>query len=264
MTDELTVRGLITGHIAHIPVLHGIDFAVRAGEVIGIMGRNGAGKSSLTAAIIGVLRVWSGQVILNGWDCTQAPSTERVRRGLVAVPENRRLFGELTVLENLRVAAFGAKKEFTVARREEIEAEFPVLVSKANTKCSVLSGGEQQMVALARARVMEPKFLLLDEPSLGLSPAMTSELAKAIRRFSTSGVGVVLIEQNMALVEKVCDRVRLLDNGRFVRDVNISDISGREEIVTTYLGTNISVIQESASELAPRIDDDAPRIAAEK
>lgn len=235
-TEKLEVRGLTTGHIANIPVLHQIDLDLVSGQVLGVMGRNGAGKSTLAAALVGVLRTWSGSVRMLDWDCTRAASTLRVRRGLVAVPENRRLFGQLTVLENLRVAAFGSHQEFTPAIREAIEAEFPIVARKGRAKASALSGGEQQMVALARARVMKPRFLLLDEPSLGLAPAIVSELAEVIGRFASSGVGVMLIEQNLGLIEKVCSTVRLLDEGRFVRDIPITELGGREAVLAAYLG----------------------------
>lgn len=236
VTDELVVQGVTTGHIANIPVLHEVDLRVRAGEVVGLMGRNGAGKSTLAAAIAGVIRTWSGTVTAGGWDCTRATSRQRVSRGLVAVPENRRLFGQLTVIENLRTAGYGAKRKLTQKVRDEIEAEFPIVARKADARCSVLSGGEQQMVALARARLMEPRFVVLDEPSLGLSPAVTSQLAEVIRRFAESGVGVLLIEQNITLIEKVCKSIKLLDQGRIQRDLSVDDLATRESVIAAYLG----------------------------
>lgn len=259
MSNGLSILGLTTGHIANIAVLHDIDLQVSEGEVLGLMGRNGAGKSTLAAAIAGILPCWAGRLKLNGWDCTRAAPRERILRGLVAVPENRRLFGQLTVLENLRVAAFGAKREFTAALREEIEAQFPIVGRKAKTRCSVLSGGEQQMVALARARVMAPKFLVLDEPSLGLAPAVTSQLAEVIRRFAKDGVGVILIEQNVALVEKVCDVVKLLDEGHFVGEVATQELSGREDIAAAYLGVPVSLVTAGQEGAAP-VPDGPPII----
>lgn len=240
MSDELVVEGLTTGYVGGIPVLHDVDLTIVSGQVLGIMGRNGAGKSTLAATIAGMVRPWSGRIVCKGWDCTRAAPRARVDRGVVTVPEGRKLFEQLTVLENLRVAAFGARKPFALSLREEIEAEFPVVARKGRTRCRVLSGGEQQMVALARARVMAPEFLVLDEPSLGLSPAVTVQLAGVIGRFTDAGVGVALIEQNVALVEKVCDTVRLLDEGRFVRDIPATELVGRESILAAYLGAPAS------------------------
>lgn len=236
MTDELVVSGVTTGHIANIPVLHDVDLSVKAGEVVGLMGRNGAGKSTLAAAIAGVIRTWSGTVTAAGWECTSATPRQRISRGLVAVPENRRLFGQLTVVENLRAAAYGAGCKLTQKVRDEIEAEFPTVIRKAGERCSVLSGGEQQMVALARARLMKPRFVVLDEPSLGLSPAVTAQLAEVVRGFAASGVGVLLIEQNITLIEKVCRSIKLLDQGRIQRDMDVDDLATRESVVTAYLG----------------------------
>lgn len=248
MTDELVVRGMTTGHIANIPVLHDVDLTVSAGEVVGLMGRNGAGKSTLAAAVAGVIRTWSGTVTAAGWDCTRATPRQRIAHGLVAVPENRRLFGQLTVIENLRAAAYGARCKLTPKLRAEIEAEFPIVERKAGERCSVLSGGEQQMVALARARLMKPSFVILDEPSLGLSPAVTAQLAEVIRGFAASGVGVLLIEQNITLIERVCKSIKLLDQGRIQRDMNVDDLETRESVIAAYLG--ILTTEQSADELS--------------
>lgn len=236
MPDELVLRGVTTGHIANIPVVHSVDLCVPAGEVVGLMGRNGAGKSTLAAAIAGVIRTWSGTITAGGWDCTSATSRQRVGHGVVPVPENRRLFGQLTVIENLRAAAYGAHCKLTQKVLKEIEAEFPIIGRKADERCSVLSGGEQQMVALARARLMKPSFVVLDEPSLGLSPAVTSQLAETIRGFAASGVGVLLIEQNITLIEKVCKSIKLLDQGRIQRDMSVDDLETRESVIAAYLG----------------------------
>ncbi len=248
MINYLAVRGLTTGYVRNMPVLRGIDLDVGPGEVVGLMGRNGAGKTTFAASLAGVLRTWSGSIEFNGWLCTEAPPSERVRHGLVTVPENRRLFRRMTVIENLRVAAFGAGKSLSQDQLDSISDQFPIVARKAKVHCGMLSGGEQQMVALARAKVVDPSFLLLDEPSLGLSPAVTNELAHMIASFASSGVGVILIEQNVSLVEKVCQRVHLLDGGRLVRTLTVEELSGREAIVAAYLGAPVSPGKSSASE----------------
>lgn len=236
MSDALQIRGLVTGHITGIPVVHGIDLDIPSGKVTGLIGRNGAGKSTVAAAVAGVLRTWSGSVSLDGWDCTGESARARVRHGLVTVPENRQLFGQMTVIENLRVAAYCARTALTPELRQEIETRYPVITRKAEVRAGALSGGEQQMVALARAQVARPRFLVLDEPSLGLSPAITRQLGETIASFADDGVGVLLIEQNVSLIERLCDQVKLLDEGRVRREMQATELAARDDIAAVYLG----------------------------
>ena len=194
-------------------ILHGVDLTIPPAQVTAVLGRNGVGKTTTVRAIMGLVpprggRVWLGDDDIAGW-----PPHRIARAGVAYVPEGRLIFPDLTVVENIRVAERRPAKEWPVDRLFEL---FPALRERAGNKGALLSGGEQQMLALARALVSDPKVLLLDEPSQGLAPLVVRELARVIRRLCEGGVTILLIEQNMKLAEEIADRIAIMVKGRIV------------------------------------------------
>lgn len=211
-----------------VDVLRGLDLAVEEAELVAVLGPNGSGKSTTLKAVAGIAPVRGGAVIYDGDDLTRLPVGERVRRGITLVPQGRRLFGGMTVDENLRLGAF-MKRHDPEAVEESVERWcefFPVLGARRSARASELSGGEQQMVAVARGLMAQPRMLLLDEPSLGIAPLLANELAAMLPRLRDEfGLTIVLVEQNVSLALSVADRVAILKNGR----VAIEDVPSRFE-----------------------------------
>lgn len=198
-------------HYGASHVLQGVDLDVPGGQVVAVLGRNGVGKTTTVRAIIGLLTPSGGRVRLDGAEIGGWPAHRIARAGVAYVPEGRLIFPDLTVLENIRVG------ERRPARRwplERLFTLFPALRERAGNKGGQLSGGEQQMLAIARALVTDPKVLLLDEPSQGLAPLVVQELAAVIRRLRDDGVALLLIEQNLKLAEAVADEIRIMVKGR--------------------------------------------------
>ena len=206
----------VTAGYGPVTVLRGVDFTARAGEVTCVMGRNGAGKSTLMKAIMGIVPVSSGRISLAGVDIHGLPAHQVPRHGLAWVPQGRRLFGPLTVAENLEVGGLlrGNRREI----RDHVLGLFPRLRERLHQPAATLSGGEQQMLAIARALCLEPRVLLLDEPTEGLQPSMITLIRDAVMRLRAEGVAVVLVEQRVDAVLKMADRVAFMAHGR-VEDV---------------------------------------------
>jgi branched-chain amino acid transport system ATP-binding protein len=220
------------------PALWGVSFSLRARELLCVVGPNGAGKTTLINALAGVLRSRGGRIVLEGRDITALPPHRFCEAGLAIVPEGRRLFGSMSVLENLEIgsllAAAKAKRSESI---EQVLALFPALKPKLAQAAGELSGGQQQMVAIGRALMARPRILLLDEPSLGLSPLVVQEMFGAIRRVNEEAcTAVLLVEQNVATALRVAHRAYVLEEGRMVAEGTPDELMSRDEIRRAYLG----------------------------
>ena len=231
---RLEVQALETGY-GKAQVLFGVDLEVEAGELVALLGANGAGKTTLLRALSGLLRPWKGSVLLGGKDLRGLSPARRARLGLGHVPEGRQLFPLMTVEENLRLgAAFlapGREKE----GYEWVYALFPQLAERRRQLAGTLSGGEQQMLAIGRALMGFPRILLVDEPSLGLSPRLAEEVLLALKEVARGGVGVLLVEQNVALSLEVAERGYVLEHGRVVLEGPAQALAQDPRVREAYL-----------------------------
>jgi len=215
-----------------------VSLRIDAGELVVVVGPNGAGKSTLINAMAGVHPVASGRLAVDGQDITREPPHRFCDRGIAIVPEGRRLFVNLTVRENLELGSYRA--EARRARGDSLKrvcALFPMLGERMDAPAGALSGGQQQMVAIGRALMARPRFLLLDEPSLGLSPMIVQDMFRAIREVNAEGVAVLLVEQNIAAALDLARRAYVLDEGRIAAEGEPANLMSRPEIQKAYLGT---------------------------
>ena len=232
----LEVRDL---HVAYgaAPALWGVSLHVAQGELLCVVGPNGAGKTTLINAIAGILRARSGTITMAGTALQTLPPHRYCGAGIAVVPEGRRLFTKMTVLENLELGSYlAAAKAHRRESLEQVLALFPMLKEKLPSPAGELSGGQQQMVAIARALMARPRLLLLDEPSLGLSPLIVEDMFGAIRRINAEGMSVLLVEQNVAMAMQVSTRAYVLEEGRMVAEGTPDDLLARPEIQRAYLG----------------------------
>ena len=219
------------------PALWGVSFELRARELLCIVGPNGAGKTTLINTLAGVLRARSGRIELEGRDITALPPHRFCDAGIALVPEGRRLFASMSVLENLELGSLlPAAKAKRAQSLESVLVLFPALKAKLEQAAGELSGGQQQMVAIGRALMACPRLLLLDEPSLGLSPLIVNEMFNAIRRVNAEGTAVLLVEQNVSMALRVADRAYVLEEGRMVAEGTPDELMKRDEIRRAYLG----------------------------
>jgi branched-chain amino acid transport system ATP-binding protein len=212
-------------------VLHAVSFTLRPGRLLALLGRNGAGKTTCINAIIGFLPPRAGEILLEGAQIGRLAPEAIARRGVGLVPQGRRVFASLTVEENLRVAARGTGR--TIA---DAYAAFPRLAERRAQAAGSLSGGEQQMLAIARALVSNPRVLLLDEPSEGLAPKIVHEVGETLLRLKSEGFSILLVEQNTALALRVADDAAILNTGRIVFDGTAEELRGRPEVLQQNLG----------------------------
>jgi len=220
----------LNAHYGASHVLQGVDLELPDGTIAAVLGRNGVGKTTTVRAIMGLVPPTSGRVLLDGDDIAGSPPHRVARAGVAYVPEGRLIFPDLTVIENIRVAERRPAKTWPLLRLFEL---FPALLERARNKGSQLSGGEQQMLAIARALVSDPKVLLLDEPSQGLASLVVRELAQVIRGLCATGVTILLIEQNMKLAEEIADRLAIMVKGRIVYSASPAVFRTEEESVRT-------------------------------
>ncbi len=232
----LQATDLVAGYLPGINILDGCNLEVRPGELIGIIGPNGAGKSTLLKALFGLVPVRSGTVTLAGDDITNARADSLVRRGVGFVPQNNNVFPSLTIEENLQMGIFQSPRRFA-ERFEAIVDLFPVLGERRRQRAGSLSGGERQMVAMARALMMEPSVLLLDEPSAGLSPVRQDETFIRTRKINRTGVSIIMVEQNARRCLQICDRGYVLDQGRNAYTATGRELMHDPKVVELYLGT---------------------------
>ncbi|MEE4274689.1 MAG: ABC transporter ATP-binding protein [Thermoleophilia bacterium] len=235
----LELAGLHAGY-GHAAVLHGIDLTVAEGELVAVIGANGAGKSTLLKAIVGLVAVSAGTVAYRGAPVGTARPERLVRDGLALVPEGRLLFGPMTVRENLALGAYGAGRKRKTATAEalaRVHSLFPVLEERAAQPAETLSGGEQQMLAVGRALMSQPRLLLLDEPSLGLAPKVIAEIFAALDELRSAGLTILLVEQDARLALRHADRGYVMRTGHVVLEGPSADLLADESVQTIYLGT---------------------------
>jgi branched-chain amino acid transport system ATP-binding protein len=221
----LEVRDVVAGY-GRGTVLQGLSLSVDRGEVVGILGRNGMGKTSLIRVLAGLLRVREGSITLDGTDLTQAPVHARSTHGIAVVPQGRGVFGELTVKENLQLGRLAAGSRSRPGRLDEVLAYFPRLGERGSQQAGTLSGGEQQMLAIGRALMAEPQLLLLDEPSDGIMPVLVQQISKNIVDINRNeGLTIVVVEQNVPMVRSMARRCVLLERGRIIADGTVEALT---------------------------------------
>src|SRR5882757_3723216 len=231
----LAVRGLCAGYGA-TEILRGVDLTVGHGEIVAVLGSNGAGKSTLNRTISGVVRPWRGSIRFGDAAIEREQPKAIVARGLIHVPEGRRIFPNMTVRENLDLGAYRRARARRSVNRNRVFAIFPRLAERQRQRAGTLSGGEQQMLAIGRGLMAEPKLLILDEPSLGLSPLLVEELFALIRRINREGITLLLVEQNVVQCLEVARRAYILEEGMFVLHGNSADIRDDPNLKRAYLG----------------------------
>ena len=232
----LRVEDVTAGYGAG-PVLTDLQFSVPAGRRVAVLGRNGVGKTTLLRAIMGEVKAKQGRILFEDKDITGEPPYRRARRGVAYVPQGRDVFPGLSVLDNLRVAAYGAGRKHWQPQLEQVMDEFPILREKAKLPGGGLSGGQQQILALGRALMTEPKLLLLDEPSEGIQPSIVDQIAEHVRRVNLERqITVVLVEQNLEFATNVAEHAYLMDRGRIVRELPAKDVLADRELQHEYLG----------------------------
>jgi branched-chain amino acid transport system ATP-binding protein len=231
----LAIEGLHAGY-GETQVLRGVDLAVRAGEIVAVLGSNGVGKSTLNRTISGIVRARQGTIRFDSESIERETPRSIVARGLIHVPEGRRIFPNLTVRENLDLGSYRRAGARRVQNRERVFGIFPRLHERRTQIAGTLSGGEQQMLAIGRGLMAEPRLIILDEPSLGLSPLLVEELFALIRRIHAEGVSIMLVEQNVMQSLEVADRAYILAEGQFVMSGAAGDIASDPELKRAYLG----------------------------
>jgi branched-chain amino acid transport system ATP-binding protein len=219
-------------------VLHGVSLQVEAGEVVGLLGRNGVGKSTTLKTIMGLVRPAHGRITLDGRPIAGLPPYRLARLGIAYVPEDRRIFRMLTVMENLRTGLDrdGVSEERRRALLEKVYAAFPVLRERRHQAGGTLSGGEQQMLAIARAMMLEPRIILLDEPTEGLMPRMVAQIREIIQALHRDGVAILLVEQNVPLTLDVADRVYIMEKGQVRYQAPAGELRADPGVIHQYLG----------------------------
>jgi branched-chain amino acid transport system ATP-binding protein len=231
----LEVRKLRGGYGA-VEVLRGVDLSIRAGEIVAVLGSNGAGKSTLNNTVCGLLPAFGGGVAFDGRDITRARAKDIVAAGLVQVPEGRRVFPDLTVRENLLLGSYRRGRTHRDRNMERVLAVFPRLAGRMSQHAGTLSGGEQQMLAIGRGLMAEPRLLILDEPSLGLAPLLVEEMFALIARLNAEGLAILLVEQNVAQSLEVARRAYVLENGACAFHGTPAELLSRPELKRAYLG----------------------------
>lgn len=220
-----------------VPALNDVTIRVEAGQIVTLIGANGAGKSTLIKTICGLLRPTAGSVRMFGEDVTGLSPDRLVKKGLSVVPEGRRLFGEMTMLENLELGAFSRGNQVAVQRDlERVIQLFPELSDRRATPAATFSGGQQQMIAVARALMSAPRVLLLDEPTIGLAPAVVDRIADIITKIAQTGVNILLVEQNAETALAIADHAYILEGGAITAQNSASALAQSPEVQRAYLG----------------------------
>ena len=235
MSALLDIKGLRGGY-GQVEVLRGIDLCVNTGETVALLGSNGAGKSTLNNVVCGIYNAWGGSVSFNGQDLSHAHYRDVVKAGLIQVPEGRKVFPNLTVLENLELGSFTRARPRRAENLEKVFRIFPKLKERLPQRAGTMSGGEQQMLAIGRGLMAEPLLLILDEPSLGLSPLLVEEMFGLISKLRDGGLAVLLVEQNVGQSLEIADRAYVLENGSVRFSGLPADLLGSDELRKAYLG----------------------------
>jgi branched-chain amino acid transport system ATP-binding protein len=231
----LEVGGLRAGYGA-IEILRGVDLAVGAGEIVALLGSNGAGKSTLNNNVCGLFKPFGGSVRFDGKDIAGGASTRIVEEGLIQVPEGRRVFPNLSVRDNLELGSYRRGRKDRARNLDRVATIFPRLKERWAQSAGTLSGGEQQMLAIGRGLMGEPRLLILDEPSLGLSPLLVEEMFALIGRLNTDGLALLLVEQNVVQSLAIAHRAYVLENGRIALSGKASELAKNPELRKSYLG----------------------------
>lgn len=234
-TPLLELEGINT-YYGQIHILQDSHMVVREGELVCLLGGNASGKSTTLKTILGLVRPRTGTVRLAGEDVTRMPTAHRIKRGLAIVPENRRLFGPMTVLENLEMGAYLQPKADLKEEFERVYTLFPLLYERRSQLAGTLSGGEQQMVAMGRALMSKPKLLLMDEPSMGLAPVLVERSFEIIEQVNDAGVAMLVVEQNANVSLSIADRGYVLSTGRVVLEGKAADLLANDDLRRAYLG----------------------------
>lgn len=222
-------------------ILHGIDLEINSSEIVALIGPNGAGKSTILKSVFGLAVIFSGKIVLKDKDITKIKTHELIELGIGYIPQGRQIFSNMTVLENLQMGAFIIKSRDAVERNvNDIFQKFPIFKEKQNELAGNLSGGQQQLLAIARALMQKPQILLLDEPSLGLAPKVVKEIFEKIIEIKNEGVAVLIVEQNAKQAVGIADRAYILENGKIVMQVN-KDILKNEKIRDIYFGGGVAL-----------------------
>ena len=231
----LELKSLAIGY-GHHRVLEDVNLTLERGEIVTLLGANGAGKSTLAKAVSGLLRPMAGSIRLDGEAIETLPPAERLRRGIAHVPEGRQIFAGMTVAENLALGAYAVSETDAAAQRDAVWALFPVLRERMNDIAGNFSGGQQQMLAIARGLMAKPKILVLDEPSLGVAPLLVAEIFRLIVALREQGITILLAEQNAKAALSIADRGYVFENGRITLSGAAKDLLNSPEIAERYLG----------------------------
>ncbi|MCP8938164.1 ABC transporter ATP-binding protein [Alsobacter sp. SYSU M60028] len=232
----LSSRGVVAGYVPGLPIVHGVSAHVAAGEVVTIIGPNGAGKSTFLKALVGLVPTTDGTVLLRDRDVAGLPTSEIVAAGLGFVPQTGNVFTTLTIHENLTVGGHTVSRAALARGVERAYAMFPALAAKRNERARVLSGGQRQMLAIARALMTDPAVLLLDEPTAGLSPKVVGEVFADLRQLATSGVAVLMVEQNARAALRLSDRGYVLAEGRNRFEGQAADLLADRAVAEAFIG----------------------------
>ena len=235
-TPVIETKGLVAGYLPGVNILNGANFFAAQGELVGIIGPNGAGKSTLLKAIFGLLKVREGEILLNGESIANLKANQLVAKGIGFVPQNNNVFPSLTIEENLQMGLFQNPKSYD-ERLEFVTSIFAELGKRLKQRAGSLSGGERQMVAMSRALMMDPKVLLLDEPSAGLSPVRQDEAFIRVSEINKSGVTTIMVEQNARRCLQISDRAYVLDQGKDAVVGTGRDLLNDPKVIGLYLGT---------------------------
>lgn len=232
----LATRGLVAGYERGLPIVRGIDLAVAPGELVVVLGPNGAGKSTFVKAIAGIVPVFDGRVTMGSDDITGVPAHAKIARGLAFVPQTENIFATLTILENLELAADILPRPLRRERIARVAAMFPDLGRRPGLRAGQLSGGQRQMLAVARALIVDPHVLILDEPSAGLSPRIVGEVFANLARINEAGVTIILVEQNVKAALAIADRGVVLVEGQLRHEGPAAHLADDPIIAELYLG----------------------------
>ena len=232
----LSTRALVAGYERDLPIVRGVDFAVRAGELVVVLGPNGAGKSTFVKAIAGLVPIHSGTAHLGAADITAVPAHQKIRHGLAFVPQTENIFATLSINDNLLLAANILPKDKRSRRIADLYAMFPDLAARPSLRAGQLSGGQRQMLAVARALVVEPSVLILDEPSAGLSPKIVADVFRKLKAINETGVTIILVEQNVKAALAIADRAVILVEGLLRHEGLAATLADDPVVAELYLG----------------------------
>jgi branched-chain amino acid transport system ATP-binding protein len=232
----LQLSDIVSGY-GRMAVLGGVSLKVKPGQIVTLLGSNGVGKTTTLKTIAGLLKPKAGRILYEGRDCTGHPPHRITQLGVVYCPEGRRIFGNLTTLENLRIGGYSLKTQKSFqSNLEKVYAMFPRLKERAGQLAELLSGGEQQMLAIGRALISDPKLMLLDEPSLGLAPMLVQLIAETLQEINKRGVSILLVEQNARLALEISQFAYVMDKGTLVLSGDSEDLKRDETVMNIYLG----------------------------